>query len=243
MRPSSRSHPVAVAIGSLARFAGHGLLDLLLHRLQIEARALLHRRKLDRSLGDLRDFILHELEAPELIDEPVVVADRSAILAVVHAGPLERVETKIDQDWPVHLDRGAKPAARLIGEPILVVTNPYRGEGTLGEVEDFVALRRALAGDEVHLVVAVEVDLVGAVPQLLAFLEVCRNVTLIAGRRDEGREPVEAGDDAVLDFARRHSAWPAHDHRHAEAAFQRRSLAARERCLTAIGPGEIFGAV
>src|SRR5262245_45325003 len=93
MRPDTRPHPaaIAVAIGSLARFARHGLLDLLLHGFQVEAPAFLHGRKFDRSLGDLRDFLLHELEAPELIDEPVVVADRSSILAVVHAGPLERV--------------------------------------------------------------------------------------------------------------------------------------------------------
>src|SRR5262245_560186 len=122
MRAATRSDPVAVASGSVARFAGHGLLDLLLHRRPIEARALVHRRKLDRGLGHLRHFLLDKLEAPELVDEPVVIADRSAILAVVHASPRERVETKIDQDRPVYFDRGAEPAARLIREPILVVT-------------------------------------------------------------------------------------------------------------------------
>ncbi len=81
---------------------------------------------------------------------------------------------------------------------------------------------------QVHLVVAVEVDLVGAVAELLALLELLDDVR-IAGRRDEGREPVEPGDDAVLDLAGRHLARPADDRRHAEAAFQRRPLAAGER--------------
>ena len=65
----------------------------------------------------------------------------------------------------------------------------------------------------------------------------------IAGRSDEGREPVEPGDDAVLDLARRHLARPADDAGHAEAAFQRRPLAAGERRLAAVGPGEVLGAV
>ena len=40
--------------------------------------------------------------------------------------------------------------------------------GAFAEVEDLVARRRALAGDQVHLVVAVEVVLVGPVADLLA---------------------------------------------------------------------------
>ena len=48
----------------------------------------------------------------------------------------------------------------------------------------------------------------------------------IAGRRDEGRKPVQAGEDAIFDLARRHLARPAQDGGHAEAAFQRRPLAA-----------------
>ncbi len=52
-----------------------GLLNLLLDGLQVEACTLLHGRELDRGLGDLCHLLLHELEAPELVDEPVVIAD------------------------------------------------------------------------------------------------------------------------------------------------------------------------
>ena len=85
-------------------------------------------------------------------------------------------------------------------------------------------------------------DLVGAVAELLALLQLLDDVR-IAGGGDEGREPVEPGDDAVLDLAGRHLARPADDAGHAEAAFQRRALAAGERRLAAVGPGEVLGAV
>src|SRR6185312_11475808 len=168
-----------------------GSLDLLFHGLQIEARAPLHGRELDRSLGDFCHLLLHDLEAPELVDKPIVIADRPAILAVEHTRPLERVQTEIDQDRPVHFDRGAEPATRLIGEAVLVIVDPYRGERALGAVEDFVALRRAFAGDQVHLVVAVKVDLVVAIAELLTLLQFLGDIR-VARCGDKGWEPVEA---------------------------------------------------
>ena len=84
--------------------------------------------------------------------------------------------------------------------------------------------------------------LVRAVADLLALLELVDNVG-IAGRRDEGREPVEPGDDPVLYLARRDFAGPTDDHRSAEPALEAGSLAAGERGLAAIGPGEVLGAV
>ncbi len=41
----------------------NGFLDLPLDGFEVEAGALLHRRKLDCSLGELADFLLNELEA------------------------------------------------------------------------------------------------------------------------------------------------------------------------------------
>ena len=65
----------------------------------------------------------------------------------------------------------------------------------------------------------------------------------VAGGGEEGREPVQAGQDAVLHRVRRDVAGPADDARHAEAAFHDRPFALRERRRSAIGPGEEFGAV
>jgi hypothetical protein len=50
----------------------HGFLDLRLDAFEVEARALLHWRKLDRGLGQPPDLLLRELETPELLDEVVV---------------------------------------------------------------------------------------------------------------------------------------------------------------------------
>src|SRR5262245_28693527 len=186
---------------------------LLLERLHVEARALLHRRELDEGLRGLRDLLLHEHVAPELVDEPVLVVERA-----LDPRALERVEAQIDEDRPVDLERAAQPAVRLVDEAVLEVADPHRAERRLGEVEDLVALRRPLAGDQVELVVAVEMDLVGPLAELFTLHELVRDVRVARGG-DEGREPVEARDDPVLDLAGRDAPGPADDHRRAEAPF------------------------
>src|SRR5262249_48151893 len=56
------------------------LLDLLLHRFEVERRRVLHRRIIDRRLRQLRDILLHEHEAPELAGEEVVaVTERACV--------------------------------------------------------------------------------------------------------------------------------------------------------------------
>src|SRR5215813_5369257 len=216
---------------------GHLFLQLLLQGFEIEARALLHRRELEEGLRLPRDLVLDEHEAPELVREPVVVGQRPR-----ETGALERIEAKVDEDGPVDLDRAAEPAVRLVDEPVLVVADAHRAQRGLGKVEDLPALRRALAGDQVRLVVAVQVHLVRAIAELLAGLQLFRDVR-ISRRGDEGGKPVEAGDELVLDPAGWHLARPAEDHRSAEAALQDRSLRPRERGLAAVGPGKGLGAV
>src|SRR5262249_27279218 len=218
------------------------LLDRLLHGRHIEASSRLHRRKFDEGLRSLRNFLLNESEAPELIDEPVVVGDRTIVLAIEHAGALIRIEAQIDQDRPVDLLGRAEPAAGLVGEAILEVVDAHRGQRGFSEIENLVTLGRALAGDQVELIVAVEMHLEGLVADLLAGQQFVRNVR-IAGGSDEVREPVDPGDDAVLHLAGGNLPRPAHDRRHAEAAFETSALAAGERRLSAIRPGEILGAV
>jgi len=66
------------------------LLDLRLHGFKIEARASLHRRKFDCSLGKLRDLLLHEHRAPEFKRKPVEVPERFA-----QTGTFERVKPQI----------------------------------------------------------------------------------------------------------------------------------------------------
>src|SRR6476646_6536077 len=85
-------------------------------------------------------------------------------------------------------------------------------------------------------------NLVGPVADLLTLFQLFGNIR-VAGSCEEGWEPVESGDEAVLDLAGRYSAWPAYDCRHAEATFHDRAFALRERCLSAVRPSEDLGAV
>src|SRR5262249_29096961 len=215
-----------------------GRLDLRLHGIEVEAGPLLHRRVLDRSHGQLFDFLLDEHEAPEFVLEPVeVLLGTGSGPALGPARALEGIEAKVGQERHVDVGLLAEPAVRLVDEAILEVADAHRAQRALAEVEDLLAIRGPLAGDHVHLVVAVEMHLVATIAHLLAALQLAPDVR-VAGRRHERREPIEPGDDAVLDLARGHLARPADHRRRAEAAFHDRALGLGEWGLSAIRPGE-----
>ena len=65
------------------------------------------------------------------------------------------------------------------------------------EVEKFMAHGRSLARQESHLVIPIQVVLVGPVAELHTLEELIGDVG-IAGSVQQGREPVESGDNAVL---------------------------------------------
>src|SRR5262245_40329308 len=78
-RPIGRLWPPSIRttwpFGLLGRPGGQSLVDLRLDGCQVEAGTLLHRREVDRGLGELGHFLLHEHEAPELVGKPVVVGE------------------------------------------------------------------------------------------------------------------------------------------------------------------------
>src|SRR3974390_3493680 len=84
--------------------------------------------------------------------------------------------------------------------------------------------------------------LVGAVADLLALQELLRDVWIACCRNQRG-QPIQAGENTVLDGARLDSARPAGNARNPEAAFKYRALGGAERRHSAIGPGKNFGAV
>ena len=113
----------------LASMPCRGLLDLRLHGFEVEARALLHRRKLERRLGQFADLLLGELEPPELVDEPVVVRDRTIGL------PL---------DMPVR-SYGSRRRLTMIGQSTLTVA-PSQPLGLIGKaIFEVVDAHRATA--------------------------------------------------------------------------------------------------
>src|SRR5258705_10682579 len=231
------------ALAYLLRYRRPGCLDFRFHSIEIETRAPLHRRKLDRRHRQLFHLLLNKHKPPEFVFEPVEVLLRAVFSpAIGPARALERIEAKVDQIGHVRLGFFTQPASRLVDETIFVVVDAHGTQFAFAEVPDFVPVRWPFAGDHVHLVITVQMTFVGRVADLLALLQLLDNVR-VTSRRKEGRKPVEPGDDAVLDLARRHLAWPADHRRHAEAAFKYRALALREWSLSAVRPGEDLGAV
>src|SRR6516162_830719 len=108
-RPEQRSaqHTIAmirlVALPDLLNVGPvriHLLDKLFFDRLHIEACPFLHRRELKETLRNLANFSLSIDETPELVGEPVIVAQRS-VLAAKYTGAFERVEPEIRQDRPI----------------------------------------------------------------------------------------------------------------------------------------------
>src|SRR5262245_41803537 len=84
-------------------------LDLCLHRLKIEARALLHWREVNQGLRSLCDFLLYKSEAPKLVGVPIVECQGSTITRR-QSRSLVGVKAQIDKDGPIDLHRGSEPA-------------------------------------------------------------------------------------------------------------------------------------
>ena len=97
------------------------------------------------------------------------------------ARALERIEAKVGDVGHVRLGLVAQPAARLVDETEFVVIDAHGTELAFAEVPDFVPIGRTLAGDHVHLVVAVQMALVGAVADLLTLLQLFGDVRVAGG--------------------------------------------------------------
>src|ERR1700710_118788 len=118
---------------------GPGRLDLRLHPFEVEARALLHRRELDRGHGQLLDLLLDQNETPEFVLVPFPVLQRSTFGAIFRpTRAFERVETKIDDRRHFRLDLVAEPTAGLVDESILVVADAHGAEVAFAEIPDLI---------------------------------------------------------------------------------------------------------
>src|SRR5262245_36866133 len=123
------------------------LLDLLLHRFEVERSRRLHGREFDGGLRQIPDVLLDHHEAPELTGvEVLAVAEGTGVgrLAANIRRAFERILPDVDQSR--HVGRGlfARPAERLLVERELEVVEPKRAQGRTTEVEDFAALGWAL---------------------------------------------------------------------------------------------------
>ena len=151
---------------------------MIFDRIQIEACRLLHWRELDERLGHLSYDLLNKHEAPELVGDPVVV--RLRLVRAISA--LHRIEAQVCEDREVRFNSAAKPATRLIDKAILVVTNSDRPKRTFSKVDDLFSLRRSFPGNEIKLIVAVEVYF-KVLGKIRAFERVTSIVTLATPHR------------------------------------------------------------
>src|SRR5262245_32093405 len=110
----------------------------------------------------------------------------------------------------LHLDEHCLPVAKAEGNQDAVIIE-------IGEF--FANAVGLLSRQEWQLVVAVEVNLEGLATDIgtleQALLDVC-----IPGRREQGREPIEAREHLARYLARRDLARPAHYRRHPEGALE-----------------------
>src|SRR5439155_2841766 len=134
----------------------HLFRHLRLDGIKVETRASLHRRVIQEGLKFLAHHLLDEDKAPELELEPIEVLLRAFFRPIVWPSlALEWIETQVDQIWHVNVCLFTQPALGLIDETIFVVVDTNRADRAFAKVEDFVTVRRTLAGDGVHLVIPI----------------------------------------------------------------------------------------
>jgi hypothetical protein len=136
--------------------------------------------------------LLNDDKAPELAGGKVIPIAKGAI---VRGFPtqvrktLEGILTNVDDGRHVGGDLLTWPAPRLLQELKLEVIDAERAKMRSREVKELVTSRRSGAGQESHLVVAIEVVLVGGVAELYALEELLNDVW-ISSRGSERREPI-----------------------------------------------------
>src|SRR5262249_7572484 len=156
--------------------------------------------------------------------------------------PLERILAQIVHHWHVGRRFFSRPTVRLLVELELEIVDADGSKCRAAEIKELAACRWSLAGEQVRLVVAVEMVLVGPAAKRHALKKLLRDVR-IARRRTEGGEPIQSGEEAVLHAAGLDPARPADHARHAEAALEHRAFGGAERRHAAVGPGKDLGAV
>src|SRR5207302_2023853 len=121
----------------------------------------LHGRVIKEGLERLTHYLLDEHEAPELILEPVEVLLCPFFRPIAWpAHALERIKAQVGDVGYVRLSLLTQPAGGLVDEAELVIVDAHRPDSAFPEVEDFMTIGRAFAGDQVYLVVAVQMVLV-----------------------------------------------------------------------------------
>src|SRR5262245_17217243 len=159
--------------------------DLSFHGLEVERSWCLHRRIVDRCLGELGHFLLDHHEAPELAGVEVVHVPATQGVQVFAANgrcPFKRILAYVVHRRHVIRRFFSRPTVRLLVELELEIVNADGPKCRAAEVEELAACRRSLAGEQVHLIVAVEMVLVVPAIERHALKELLRDVRIARSR-------------------------------------------------------------
>jgi hypothetical protein len=93
--------------------------------------------------------------------------------------------------------RAAEPVLRLVDEAALPIIDLNRALRAFGVVEKLMPVGQAFSGQQVCLIISVQMNLEGAIVEMFALSQFGGNVRT-ASRGDKSRKPVEAGHDPVF---------------------------------------------
>src|ERR1700733_12817222 len=153
--------------------------NLSLDGVQVKRGRCLHRRVVDGCLRQRSDALLNVDEAPELATHEIVKVARGLVvegLTMYRRRTLKGVLANIHRRRHIRRQLFSRPTVRLLNELKFEVVNSDCPQLWPPEVEDFMPRRRSFAGEEIELVVAVEMILVRPVAELDTFQELFDNV-------------------------------------------------------------------
>src|SRR6187431_2878935 len=125
------------------------------------------------------------IEAPEFTRIEVVEVAGRAFEHIRHRQPLEMILLDVLKDRHVDGNLRSRPTLRLVDEAILELIETKAAEIGFGEVPDLMPLRRSFPCQQVGLIVAIEMHLVGRAAQVLAGFQLIDNVGVSSGRDEE----------------------------------------------------------
>src|SRR5262249_6060617 len=147
-REHSRKRVLARDSALLAAVGLDHVLDLLLHRVQVEGRRVLRRRIVDGRPGQVRYFFVDHDEPPHFPAKEIIEVAKGTVrrrLPGERGEPLERILPDVVERRHIACELRAGPARWLEEELELEVIDAHGGELWSGEVPQFVPLRRSLA--------------------------------------------------------------------------------------------------
>ena len=204
--------------------------------IHVEARRLLPLRIVLKRQQELAHVVLRGDHQEGVIKKPVVVGVRRDVRALI------RVSAEVEDFRNTQVGERVSPNEHCSRSTLLhehkfpiVVSQPGQLLVVVDVKERLPRALRSLSGQVRHEVVAVEMDLVGHVADLVAGEQFVLDLR-ITGDGQNRRQHVEVGDDLVGDLARLDLARPAEHRRNPVGAFPVRVLLAAERRHRSVRP-------